>query len=173
MLLDLKKIGAEGLTVESDLRLPDLETAQGERAPVMAARLTGAIRKGKGSFDFDARLDARVRLACSRCLEPVDVELSPRFHLTLVPTDDNAAPSGTPDDDADRLECPEGRLDLVDAAAEQIYLHLPLKPVCEAACRGLCPSCGANRNQTTCACATRAVDPRLAALLDLKRSRGD
>jgi uncharacterized protein len=36
---------------------------------------------------------------------------------------------------------------------EQIYLELPMKPVCREACRGLCPTCGADLNAGSCACA--------------------
>jgi uncharacterized protein len=44
-----------------------------------------------------------------------------------------------------------------------------MKPLHSDACRGLCPTCGANLNETTCECRMDWVDPRLAPLLDLKR----
>ena len=58
-------------------------------------------------------------------------------------------------------------------AAEQILLNLPLKPVCEPGCKGLCPTCGVNRNQIECDCRSEAVDPRFAPLLDLKERMSD
>jgi uncharacterized protein len=51
---------------------------------------------------------------------------------------------------------------------EQFYLALPMKPLCRDECRGLCPSCGTNRNTGACTCAPVWEDPRLAPLKELK-----
>ena len=51
---------------------------------------------------------------------------------------------------------------------EQFYLALPMKPLCQEDCRGLCPQCGVNRNTGTCDCNVQWEDPRLAALRNLK-----
>ena len=49
-------------------------------------------------------------------------------------------------------------------AVEQIYLELPLKPICREDCRGLCTKCGCNRNRVECGCVDESIDPRLLAL---------
>lgn len=59
------------------------------------------------------------------------------------------------------------RIDLSQMTLEQIVLALPMKPLCKADCRGLCPECGANRNTTRCACAPEDTDPRWATLKTL------
>src|SRR5205809_123791 len=41
---------------------------------------------------------------------------------------------------------------------------LPLVPLCADDCLGLCPTCGANRNDDPCDCAAQARDPRWDAL---------
>ena len=56
---------------------------------------------------------------------------------------------------------------------EQLYLALPMKPLCREDCRGLCAECGANLNLTTCGCARRWEDPRLAGLRALLDERKD
>ena len=66
-----------------------------------------------------------------------------------------------------------GDVDLVQVAREQIYLNLPLKSVCRDDCKGLCATCGANRNRIECACSGDQPDPRLAPLLELKKRLGD
>jgi len=35
---------------------------------------------------------------------------------------------------------------------EQFFLTVPLKRLCREECRGLCPTCGSNRNDARCAC---------------------
>jgi uncharacterized protein len=37
-------------------------------------------------------------------------------------------------------------------------------PLCDEACLGLCPSCGANRNDDPCHCGSESRDPRWDAL---------
>ena len=73
------------------------------------------------------------------------------------------------DDEASILVAPEGKIGLEDVATEQLYLNLPLKPICSPACKGLCPECGTNRNLGACECVTEDVDPRLAPLLPFKK----
>jgi uncharacterized protein len=55
---------------------------------------------------------------------------------------------------------------LADALAEQVHLALPMKVLCSAECKGLCPSCGANLNRDRCRCGPRPADPRLAPLAE-------
>jgi uncharacterized protein len=53
---------------------------------------------------------------------------------------------------------------LRDLAVEQIQLSLPMKPLCDENCLGLCPTCGANRTREDCQCAASLVDDRWGAL---------
>ena len=56
------------------------------------------------------------------------------------------------------------QLDLELLARDAVLLELPLAPLCMEDCRGLCPTCGADRNEGGCDCAPEVVDPRWAAL---------
>jgi uncharacterized protein len=47
---------------------------------------------------------------------------------------------------------------------EAWLLAVPGFVTCRDGCRGLCPTCGADRNETACGCAERVVDERWAAL---------
>jgi uncharacterized protein len=113
------------------------------------------------------RLAATVPQTCGRCLEvfaarveaPLDVRLVPRPAVA-----DNVE-LGADDLDVDFYE--NDQLDLARVVENEATLALPMKPLCRADCRGLCPSCGANRNVTPCTCDARPPDPRLAALRDL------
>src|SRR5207344_1906733 len=59
-------------------------------------------------------------------------------------------------------------IDLGHLMHEQFVLSLPMKPLCEEACKGLCPECGTNLNRGTCDCKPVWEDPRLAALRELR-----
>ena len=57
---------------------------------------------------------------------------------------------------------------LRDVALEQIQLSIPMKPLCDEDCLGLCPTCGVNRTRERCSCETAIVDDRWGALKDIR-----
>jgi uncharacterized protein len=72
------------------------------------------------------------------------------------------------DDMVTRVHYDGARIDLKSLLSEQVYLGLPLKPLCRPDCLGLCPRCGTNLNVGSCACAEqRTEDPRLQVLKNL------
>lgn len=61
------------------------------------------------------------------------------------------------------------QLDLEPLAREAVVLGLPLAPLCAEDCRGLCPVCGADKNELDCGHRSVASDSRWAALDALRR----
>jgi uncharacterized protein len=55
-------------------------------------------------------------------------------------------------------------LDTEPLIVEQVLLEVPMKPLCSADCRGLCPRCGADRNLDPDCCQEPAADERWEAL---------
>jgi uncharacterized protein len=121
----------------------------------------------------------QVRLAapCGRCLQPVAVDVPLDFALTFVPEDEYRAPGERGEDHgkaevAGSFEPPladeetyAGReIDLDPVVREQLILALPPYPVCQDACKGLCPVCGTNLNERECGCERKVPDPRWAGL---------
>lgn len=143
---------------------PDLEFSQGA--------MRGMVSLAKHGHDIlvRGRLEGELALACGRCLEPFSLPVENDFDLLLVP-----APTGQGPEDE---ELSKAELDLdfysgetVDLEAiirEQIILMVPLKPLCQEACQGLCPVCGANLNQETCACNLENSNSPFAQLAKLK-----
>jgi uncharacterized protein len=175
MFLDINTIGREKVSFERDLGIPNLEGPAGEAIRVVSARLVGeAAREGRG-VELLAAFQARLELTCGRCLETFAFEVDEKIRRLLIaePVQGNDEIPRVPEDDDDEetLRVAGGKASLEDIATEQIYLSLPLKPVCSAGCKGLCPACGVNRNLETCGCLTEDVDERLAPLLEFKRRR--
>ncbi len=63
---------------------------------------------------------------------------------------DSWTSAGPGDDEAYPLE--HDFVDLAPLARDAILLDLPLAPLCREDCKGLCPYCGIDRNEETCAC---------------------
>jgi uncharacterized protein len=55
---------------------------------------------------------------------------------------------------------------------DAIFLELPLAPLCRPDCQGLCPECGADKNEAPCEC-PGPVDPRWATLDALRFDEPD
>jgi uncharacterized protein len=176
MLLDFSTIPEQGLTLDGQLELTEPDASG--RGPLVRGpvRLTGRARHGRRGVELHGELDATARLECSRCLEPFEMAIRAEFFLILV---SEAREFGLGEkrlalEDATLFYADRGRADLREICREQIYLNLPLKPVCRGECAGLCPTCGANRNRIECRCRPAQPDPRLAPLLAFKnKKKGD
>jgi uncharacterized protein len=115
-------------------------------------------------------IKAIVVIECTRCLEPVPRELEISFEDLFVAAYKesilNEAEIGAADLDESLIM--GDTLDLAEVVREQILLELPEQIFCREDCRGLCTKCGANLNLINCKCEADEIDPRWAALKDLK-----
>ena len=59
-------------------------------------------------------------------------------------------------------------LDTDPILIEQLQLNVPMKPLCQPDCRGICPHRGADLNAGDCACREETVEPRWAGPAALK-----
>lgn len=174
MFIDINRIGPDGFVFDEPVRIDPPEEG-GEPLSVLSARLKGRAERGKRGVDLWGHLDARVRLECSRCLEPFETDISTDFHLSIVPdgAEFGSGETQVTEEEAELFYATEGKAELRVIAAEQVHLNMPLKPICGEDCAGLCPTCGANRNRIDCGCRSEEVDPRLAPLLEFKKRQGD
>jgi uncharacterized protein len=109
-------------------------------------------------------VQALAELSCRRCLTPVmhevDEDLTFLYRSGVQPVEAEAE---------EVYPLPErGELDLTQAIREHVVLSVPEFVACDEACRGFCPRCGANLNETTCDCRMEEEDPRWAALRRLR-----
>jgi DUF177 domain-containing protein len=104
------------------------------------------------------RVHGRWSGACSRCLCPVDqeFEVDLRELFERDPVQDETYP----------LEHEE--IDLEQPVRDTVVLEMPLVPLCRPDCRGLCPTCGTDRNETACACPTTPPDARWERLREVE-----
>jgi uncharacterized protein len=175
MYLNLLDIPDTGIELDRLLDLRDLRAEDGGPLVAEGARLQGSARPGPRGVVLRAMLRATARLQCSRCLESFSLPLVVEFELVLVRGATEAGEPGETEmrpEDADLFPLSGDQADLRSISSEQIHLNLPLKPVCRADCRGLCPACGANRNQIECGCRSEESDPRLTPLRELRDRMG-
>jgi uncharacterized protein len=172
MLYDLSRLrtGTDRLTrrfepsdfpVEEEFRLA---------APV---GLDVEIHKDASKVRVTGRVATTLQLGCSRCLEPFDIPVDAVFDALFLPVASNAGgdEQEVADEDLGVSFYKDETLDLGELMREQFYLVLPMKPLCQPDCKGLCPVCGINRNRETCTCQAEWTDPRFDALKRLTGSQ--
>lgn len=170
MYIEIKEIGPEGLAVSRSIGAFRLPLGGGEGIQVDTVHLSGELHKEENGISFEGQIETSARLSCSRCLDEYTLPLELPFDLiyTTVPEGSRSADSRIDDDMVTRVHFDGGRIDLQSLLAEQVYLGLPLKPLCRPDCLGLCPRCGTNLNVGDCSCAEeRTEDPRLRVLKNL------
>lgn len=120
--------------------------------------------------DIVARGDlaATLELECSRCLEPFATDVEIHFEEVYRPSLDVATgtPLKPPDDDALRIS-EQQVLDLKETVRQYLLTMVPIQPVCQPDCRGLCPNCGAVLNTEPCQCEAESRDGPFAVLREL------
>ncbi|MFE2066871.1 MULTISPECIES: YceD family protein [unclassified Streptomyces] len=115
---------------------------------------------------------------CVRCLEPVEQELEADFQeLFSYPDADDrgrviAEPGDDAEDDEDRYFIEDGLFDLEPVLRDAVVLALPMQPVCQDDCAGLCSECGVRLTDDPDH-HHDAVDIRWAALQGLAGSTKD
>ncbi|QNP69954.1 DUF177 domain-containing protein [Streptomyces roseirectus] len=147
----------EGAPVELELRLESV---------MEGVLVTGTAR-------------AQAEGECVRCLEPVELELDADFQemFSYPDADERGRPKkAEPDDDAeddeDRLFIEDGLFDLEPVLRDAVVLALPMQPVCQEDCQGLCSECGVRLTDEP-GHHHDAVDIRWAALQGLAVSSKD
>jgi uncharacterized protein len=112
------------------------------RGPISGhARLT---RTSEGILAH-AQYEAVVNLDCARCLEAAIAEVEGEIDEEFLPTTDirTGLPVEVPHVPDDQPMINEHHeIDLDEILRQNILTSLPFQPLCEAACPGLCPTCG-------------------------------
>ena len=168
MIVDLTKLSEREIDF-SFAAQPDLEDEAARIAEPV--KVEGKLRKGIAQVDVGGRISGgAVEMECQRCLTPTDIPLDFPFSATFV-TEENytdAKETEVRGADLDVSVYEDEKIDLEELAREQILLNLPTQALCREDCKGLCPKCGANLNETNCDCADEEIDPRWAELGKLK-----
>ena len=136
------------------------------------AQVSGRASMKGAEVRLRGTLSTEVEVYCDRCAAAVVAPLEIEFDTSFLPAEVEKAAVENVElqkDDLIRSVYEGGAVDLDELAREQILLALPTRTLCREECKGLCLDCGANLNAGECECARKEIDPRWAALADLKK----
>lgn len=141
-----------------------------QKAPLVVEGTAELLPNTGGEVQVHGRIRTEIEVECDRCLGRALFPIDAPFNLFYRPLDAAEA-------EDDELALDEGEaemgfyelpgLELEDIVREQVLLQLPMQRVCSPACKGICPICGVNRNETACSCQPPSGDDRWMALKNL------
>ena len=173
MRFEIDKLSEQGEPFAHAYAPGELDLGEEGARLLAPAEVEGKVSRRGDEVRLRGRVRATVEARCDRCLKPAAVPVDQSFDERYVPAGDEVKEEETelrPDELA--LAVYEGEtLDADDLVREQILLALPTRLLCREECKGLCPGCGADLNSEACGCARDEVDPRWAALAELKERK--
>ena len=170
MLVNIHQITEDGLDFE--IERPGFVVEEGkESLPLSQVRADFHLEWEDRQIHICGGVSAVMVIHCSRCSKEFSLPVRESFDFRAIPPLDLKFPE-TQELSSDELEITflEGEeIDLEQIMRENIYLSIPLRPLCSESCRGLCPHCGRDLNEGDCGCPEGALDPRFQALEILRR----
>jgi uncharacterized protein len=172
------------LDIDERLDTEDIQNAQGSTTNLQHIQVTGTLLAVQKDFLFQGSITGTFQGTCDRCIESAQAEesidVSWLFEPGTVPDpmEDFAQSEETAEDDEEeeysesdeneQIRYYEGdNIDLAPHVREEMVLAAPSKLYCTDDCKGLCPHCGVNLNNTTCEC-TEEVEQNNSGLNALK-----
>ena len=142
-----------------------------ERVKLTApATVNGKVRLSGNEVFVNGHFDTRAQVECDRCLKPIELSVSADFELEYITGSEYESTAVAELTEAEMsVAVFDGEaLDVDEIVKEQILLAVPTRMLCREDCKGICPECGVDRNTGECNCETKEIDPRWAALKNLK-----
>jgi uncharacterized protein len=166
--MELRKVRFDETFAPGELDFQDEEIRQA--GPLHVRGTAELLANTDGEVRVQGNLDVQMETECDRCLSRARFPLNTGFDLFYRPMAYIAREEEVEIDEGEaELGFYEGGgMELEDILREQVLLLMPMQRVCREDCKGICPTCGANRNETPCDCKSELADDRWGALQRLK-----
>ena len=170
MRIDFEKLEQSDGRIAESYAIGELTFDEHELKLVAPVTVSGRVHRKGEEVELRGHLQTRVAIPCGRCLKsvefPIEVAFAERFTPAVSWKHEEQHELTADDLNVAAFEG-EG-IELEDLVREEIMLALPGHVLCDQACKGLCASCGADLNLSTCNCATTQIDSRWEKLKDLQ-----
>jgi uncharacterized protein len=151
----------------------ELHSGQEIGIPMLAIAANDPIEVSVNATSVDegvlirGKVKALARGECSRCLDPISFAIEQNFD-ELYEYESKAAAINPDEIDTDEiLVIKDDCVDLAVPIRDAVVLALPINPLCQEDCQGLCPGCGEYARNLPADHEHLALDPRWSALSEL------
>ncbi|MBN2541669.1 DUF177 domain-containing protein [bacterium] len=151
MIFELAKIQQGISKFRFQLTAAELELDYCKEAFTEAIVFSGQTNRSGDEIIVKGTVATKMKVQCSRCLKPFYYELAADVEF-VVKTQDKGPDNVIVWDEDYVIVDHYGTLDTASLLRDLILLELPLHPLCDQNCKGLCPICGKNLNEGPCSC---------------------
>ena len=168
MIIDLSSIikdydGSMDICIKSELENTDFLGEEFKFPDGLCVK--GKITNNTKSLHLRAKVTGDVVVRCARCLKEMKESVDFDISEILVRED---AENTSPDDDV--VVFSGHTLDIDDIVINNFLMNISAKFLCKDDCKGLCPKCGKDLNESECNCSDDEIDPRWAALAEIMKN---
>jgi uncharacterized protein len=173
-VLNIRKLALGSSRHALKLTAPELELESSDIIDFIGCKVTLDVDFHTGEIVARSKAESVLKLECARCLEPFEHKMvhNLAFVIKLARKGELNGPEAESSDDFFVVSDSAEEFDLTPIVRERILISLPLKPLCDESCKGLCPQCGVNKNTKTCDCSDDRIDGRWSGLRELKERYG-
>ena len=153
LLINLATLPAGTSRLETQASAASIDLPEREWTEPVRAELS--VDRSGEQVTVRGEIHGTARLECVRCLREfgLAVDAPVLVHADRTGTSRRGEQEQLERDDYMRFH--DGRqLDLSGDVREALLLEIPVHPRCREDCKGLCPRCGADRNEGVCGCET-------------------
>jgi uncharacterized protein len=173
MFLSIKEMELRKIRFDETFEPGQIDFTGEDLAQATPLRVTGSaelLAHTGGEIRIQGKYKVELTAECDRCLVQARFPLDTGFDLFYRPMSDIARDEEVEIDEGEtELGFYEGAgMELEDILREQVLLALPMQRVCSEVCKGICPVCGKNRNETPCDCKVEEANDRWGALRNLE-----
>ncbi len=139
-----------------------IENGSLEAEDMFLEHINGKVTLMKTDCTILATCDAsaEVNVECARCLTQMVTRLSVHLEEEFTPTNDITGQrhrASVSVEDPALIIDEKNMLDLSEVLRQQFRISMPISPLCDLNCRGLCTVCGYNRNLGEFGCKCRKL----------------
>ncbi len=172
MFLSVKEMELRKIRFEEAFQPGLIDFAGEDVEQASPARVAGSaelLEHTDGEVRVRGRYVVEMTARCDRCLARARFPLDTSFDLFYRPMSHIARDEEVEIDEGEaEMGFYEGAgIELEEVLREQVLLLLPMQRVCNTDCKGICPVCGRNRNESSCDCRVKTADDRWSALRNI------
>jgi len=126
-----------------------------------------SLNKFDSQIILDSEAGITADLICDRCAKEFKSVIKSNFKLVYL-FRTHFDESEIEREDVVYLHPDVDKIDLDKDIRDYALLAVPMKRLCSDDCKGLCPKCGKNLNDSLCDCTEEIIDPRWELIQKLK-----
>jgi uncharacterized protein len=172
MFLNIKEMELRRVRFDESFEPGEIDFSETGLRQATAIHTEGSaqvLENSGGEIRVQGKFSGTMETDCDRCLAVTSLPLDHGFDLFYRPPPVDLAGDEVKIDEGEaEIGFYEGLgLELADVIKEQVLLALPMQRTCREDCKGICPVCGANRNEVACDCHVKPAEDRWSALKNL------